>query len=474
MDWLTPEDASFLNIEDDEHHMYGATTIIFEGPVPTDDEIVALVESRLYQVPRFRQKIKEVPFNLGRPVWVDDEHFNLAYHLRRTALPAPGGDAQLRKLKSRIQSQKMDRTRPLWEWWIVEGLEEGRWAIIHKTHHCIVDGVGNIDLLSLVFDTTPDASPPAPARSWYPAREPTDSELVTEAVKASLSSPYEAGRRLLSAIRAPRRNWEHATELVRGAASMTKLVKSTAPTLNAPLTPHRTWTWTRTSMGDVKAVRKVLGGTVNDIVLANVTRGYRDLLVSRGVDVGGRIVRVMVPVSVRTDDSTEATGNAVSAVFADLPVGLDDPIDRLNAVRGQMDGLKESKQAVAGEALTRLSGYAPPMLVAQAARLLRRVPTNSINAVVTNVPGPRVPLYYLGRKMVDALPCLMLGTTMTTSIAIYSYLDHLTYAIIADLDAAPDVEVLANGIANGMAELVEAVGIADEDARPARRARRKS
>jgi WS/DGAT/MGAT family acyltransferase len=474
MDWLTPEDASFLHVEDDTHHMYGCTTIIFEGPIPTDEEIRALVESRLYQVPRFRQKIKEVPLHLGRPVWVDDEHFNLAYHLRRTALPAPGGDAELRKLKSRIQSQKMDRTKPLWEWWIVEGLEHGRWAIMHKTHHCIVDGVGNIDLLSLVFDTSPDAPPPEPARPWYPQREPSDSELVTEALKVGLTSPYEAGRRVLNAVRAPRRNWDRATELMRGAASMTNLVKSTAPTLNAPLTPHRTWTWTRTSMTDVKAVRRVLGGTVNDIVLANVTRGYRDLLVSRGVDVTGRVVRVMVPVSVRTGDSPEATSNAVSAVFADLPVGLDDPVERLNAVRAQMDGLKESKQAVAGEALTRLSGFAPPMLVAQAARLFRHVPINSINAVVTNVPGPRVPLYYLGRKMIDALPCLMLGTTMTTSIAIYSYLDHLTYAIIADLDATPDIEVLADGIAAGMVELAAAAGLEDRDGAKARPSKRKA
>lgn len=473
MDWLTPEDASFLHIEDDTHHMYGATTIVFEGPVPTDDEIVSLVESRLYRVPRFRQKVKRVPFHLGRPVWVDDEHFSLGYHLRRTALPAPGGDAQLRKLKSRIQSQKMDTTKPLWEWWIVEGLEDDRWAIIHKTHHCIVDGIGNIDLLSLVFDSAPDAPPPTAPRPWYPAREPSESELVSEALKAGLSSPYEAGRRILSAVRAPRRTWDRATELLRGATSMTNLVRSTAPTLNAPLSPHRTWTWTRTSMPDVKAVRQVLGGTVNDIVLTNVTRGYRDLLQSRGVDVTGRVVRVMVPVSVRSADSPEATSNAVSAVFADLPVGLDDPIERLRAVRDQMDGLKESKQAVTAEALTRLSGYAPPMLVAQAARLIRHAPLNSINAVVTNVPGPRVPLYYLGRKMVDALPCLMLGTTMTTSIAIYSYLDHLTYAIIADLDTTPDVEVLARGIANGMAELVEAAGVAGAERGSARRPRRK-
>ena len=368
MEWMTPEDAAWLHMEDRNNHMHGCTTVVFEGPAPTFAEVVGLIESKLPVVPRFRQKVRDVPFHLGRPAWVDDEHFNLSYHVRRTALPAPGGDEELKKLKSRIQSQMMDRTKPLWEWWLVEGLSDGHWAIMHKTHHCIVDGVGNIDLLSVVFDKSPDAPRPPAPEPWTPAPEPSDADLLRAALRERIVSPYEQWRGVVAATRAPRRTAARAAEILRGTGAMTRLASRASPSLNGPIGPHRRWTWARTSMDDVKTVRKALGGTVNDVVLANVTRGFRDLLISRGEDVDGRVVRTMVPVSVRAAGDPEAEGNRISAVFADLPVGIKDAADRLAAVRAQMDGLKESKQAVAAEALSSLSGYAPPMLVAQAVR----------------------------------------------------------------------------------------------------------
>ncbi|MDQ1438645.1 MAG: diacylglycerol O-acyltransferase / wax synthase [Acidimicrobiaceae bacterium] len=447
MDRMSPLDASFLHIENENNHMHIASVAIFEGPAPDCAEVMAMVESKLTLVPRYRQKVRFVPLELGRPLWVDDPHFNLGYHVRATALPHPGGDQQLRNLVGRVMSQQLDRSKPLWEMWMVEGLEDGHWALLSKTHHAMVDGVSGTDLLSVVLDT--EASPARqPVAEFEPEPEPNRLRLVADALRDRLANPYEQYRVVRSATRQVR-------DVARGLRSMAGLVRPTpSSTLNGPIGPHRTWAWARSSLADVKTVRGALGGTVNDVVLAAITRGFRDLLIGRGEGVD-RVVRTLVPVSVRSEAERGTYNNKVSAMFAALPVGIEDPTERLDAIKEQMTGLKESKQAVAGEVLTSLTGFAPPQLLALGTRVFSRVQQRNVNTVTTNVPGPQYPLYAVGRRMLEAFPYVPLAGSVRIGVAIFSYNGLLNFGITGDLDTAPDIEVLARGIEEGMAELVK-------------------
>ncbi|MDQ1444691.1 MAG: diacylglycerol O-acyltransferase / wax synthase [Acidimicrobiaceae bacterium] len=447
MDRMSPLDASFLHIENENNHMHIASVAIFEGPAPDCAEVMAMVESKLTLVPRYRQKVRFVPLELGRPLWVDDPHFNLGYHVRATALPHPGGDQQLRNLVGRVMSQQLDRSKPLWEMWMVEGLEDGHWALLSKTHHAMVDGVSGTDLLSVVLDT--EASPARqPVAEFEPEPEPNRPRLVADALRDRLANPYEQYRVVRSATRQVR-------DVARGLRSMAGLVRPTpSSTLNGPIGPHRTWAWARSSLADVKTVRGALGGTVNDVVLAAITRGFRDLLIGRGEGVD-RVVRTLVPVSVRSEAERGTYNNKVSAMFAALPVGIEDPTERLDAIKEQMTGLKESKQAVAGEVLTSLTGFAPPQLLALGTRVFSRVQQRNVNTVTTNVPGPQYPLYAVGRRMLEAFPYVPLAGSVRIGVAIFSYNGLLNFGITGDLDTAPDIEVLARGIEEGMAELVK-------------------
>lgn len=458
-DRMSPLDASFLHIEDNVSHMHIGSIGIFEGPVPAYDDVVAMVTGKLPLVPRYRQVVRPVPFDLGRPVWSDDPHFNAEYHIRHTALPAPGGEAELRRLVGRVMSQALDRSKPLWEIWMVEGLHDGCWAIVSKTHHCMVDGVSGTDLLAVIMDQSPEPSPPV-ADDWVPEPAPPPPVLAAEAVLDMVRSPYEQARAVRSATRVPRQAVAQLGDMVRGLRSMSKLVHRTPlSTLNGPLSPHLRYEWASTTVDDVKTVRKSLGGTFNDVVLTAVTRGFRDLLLGRGESVE-RVVRTLVPVSVRgRDQSGLAVGdggydNKVSAMFAELPVGLDDPEERLASISAQMMGLKESKQAVAGEALTSLSGYAPPVLLAVGTRLALRAPQRNINTVTTNVPGPQLPLYAAGRRMLKAFPYVPLAGQVRVGVAIFSYDGQVNFGVSGDYDSAPDIGVLCRGIEVGMEELL--------------------
>jgi diacylglycerol O-acyltransferase len=461
MDRMSPLDASFLHIENDVNHMHIASVAIFEGPAPSDDDIRTMVESKLPLVPRYRQKVQFVPGQLGRPLWVDDPHFNLNYHVRHTALPAPGGDDELRNLAGRVMSQPLDRNRPLWEIWIAEGLADGHWALLSKTHHCMVDGVSGTDLLTVILDREPEPVR-SPTQEWVPERAPSTIELVAGALADRVVSPYEGLRTLRARFAAAERATDQLREIGRGLASMSGLVRPTEQsTLNGPIGPHRRWDWARSSLADVKTIRAALGGTVNDVVLSVITRGFRDLLLSRGENVDHRVVRTLVPVSVRTPGARgPATGdgtydNKVSAMFAELPVGLDDPKARLDSIKEQMTGLKESKQAVAGEVLTSLSGFAPPMLLALGTRVAMRIPQRNINTVTTNVPGPQFPLYAAGRRMLEAFPYVPLAGSVRIGIAIFSYSGMLNYGVTGDYDTAADIGVLCRGIEDGMNELLK-------------------
>ncbi len=456
MQRLSPLDASFLHIEDGSSPMHIASTAIFEGPPPAHEDIMRMVAGKLPLVPRYRQKVRFVPLELGRPVWVDDTHFNLEYHVRQTGLPQPGSDEQLRNLVGRIMSQTLDRTKPLWEMWVVEGLEGGHWALISKSHHAMVDGVSGTDLLAVMLDATPDPDRPAPP-PWKPDPEQSQAEFLGAAIAERLFNPYEAFRSARSLVTRPRRLVSEIATTTKGLSSMRNLVRPTQPTsLNGPTGPHRRYTWSRGTVSDVKEIRAALGGTLNDVVLAAITQGFRELLLSRGEQVDGRTVRTLVPVSVRKADQKGSYDNRVSAMYAELPVGLEDPVERLHSISEQLKGLKESQQAVAGETLTSLAGFAPPILLSAGTRLAMRIPQRNLNTVTTNVPGPRIQLYAAGRKMLEAFPYVPLAGHVRIGVAIFSYLDSLNFGVTGDYDSSPDLDILPRGICAGLADLKKA------------------
>jgi WS/DGAT/MGAT family acyltransferase len=451
---MSPLDASFLHVENDVNHMHIASVAIFEGPAPRYQEIVDMVASKLHLVPRYRQLVRFVPLDLERPVWVDDPHFNLQYHIRHTALPAPGSEEQLRNLVGRVMAQQLDRAKPLWEMWVVDGLEDARWAVLSKTHHCMVDGVSATDLLTVVMDASPEPARAAPL-PWEPEKVPTDAGLLAAALRERLFSPAEMVRSARSALRGPRRLVGQLREFATSASSLRGLTTPSDVGLNGPIGPHRRWNWARTTLEDVKRVRRAFGGTVNDVVLTAITKGFRELLLARGQELEERVVRSLVPVSVRRQDERGSYNNRVSAMFAELPVGIEDPLKRLESIREQMNALKEKKQAVAAEVLTSLSGFAPPLLLALGARLFARVNQRNVQTVTTNVPGPQQPMYAAGRRMLHAMPYVPLVGSVRIGVAIFSYAGELSFGVTGDYDTAPDIDVLCHGIEEGMDELLK-------------------
>jgi diacylglycerol O-acyltransferase / wax synthase len=460
MDRLSPQDASFLHVEDDVNHMHIGSVGVFEGPPPAYQEMCELFQGKLALVPRYRQRVRTVPFELGRPVWVDDPHFNLTYHLRHTALPSPGSREQLRNLASRVMSQQLDRTKPLWEVWIVEGLEDGHWALLSKIHHSMVDGVAGTDLLAVLLDLEPEPSPPIPDQ-WQPQQPPSGLRLVGEALTDYVASPYEQWRAARSAVLRPKRLARSLLDTGKGVASLTALARPThSSSLTGPIGPHRRWGWATASLEDVKTIKGTFGGTVNDVVLAAITNGFRELLMAHGEDPRQQTIRSLVPVSVRKESEKGAVNNKVSAMFATLPVHLDDPVNRLHAVRSQMEDLKESKQAVAAESLVSMSGFAPPLLLAlgtrAALRAAGRWKGSSVNTVTTNVPGPQIPLYARGRRLLEAYPYVPLAAPVRAGVAIFSYIGRLTFGLTTDYDSIADIGPLARGIETGVDEMRKA------------------
>jgi WS/DGAT/MGAT family acyltransferase len=468
MEQMSSLDASFLDFEDSVTHMHVGSIAIFEGPAPQADELRAMVLCKLDAVPRYRQIVSSVPLHAGRPVWIDDRHFNIDYHVRRTALPEPGGEEQLRLLVGRVMSQQLDRHKPLWEMWAADGLGDGRWALISKVHHCMVDGIAATDLLTAMLDRERSPQLPEP-ESWTPTPAPGGAELVLRSLAGEVRDPLAAATRLLLA---PRALVQRARQTGGGLLRLRDVVgPGSDSSLNGYLGPHRRWSFARARLADVKEVRAAFGGTVNDVVLACIAGGFREMLLTRGEPLDGG-VRTMVPVSVRSAGERGVYNNRVSAVFAQLPVELEDPVARLRAVTAQMDKLKQSNEAVAGEVLTSLAGFAPPLLLALAERLATRVPQRNINTVTTNVPGPQHPLYVGGKRMLEAFPYVPLGGHVRVGVAIFSYDGGLTFGVTGDFDCAPDVDVLCCGIESGMAAVLRAAAGAGAKARtPAEPAR---
>jgi WS/DGAT/MGAT family acyltransferase len=475
MEWMSASDASFLHLENATTPMHIGGVSIFEGPRPEFEELRAMVAGKLDLVPRYRQKVRSVPLAAGRPAWVDDPHFSLGYHLRHTAIPSPGADAQLRQMASRVFSQHLDRHKPLWELWMVEGLSENRWALLSKVHHCMVDGVAATDLMSVMFS---DTSAGERADSWSPQPEPSGVEVLARAV-ARLASPAAQLDAVRDALRMPRETLRSIAEVARAAVAAGPSMRPvSASSLTGAIGPHRRWSWANARLSDVKLIRAALGGTVNDVVLTVITNGFRELLDSRGEAVPeDRVVRTMVPVSVRRRGERGVYNNRVSAVFAGLPVGLCDPAARLAQIRAEMDGVKQSKQAVAGDVLSSLSGFAPPLLLALGSRLVTVSPRLNIHTATTNVPGPQQPVRTLGRRMLESYPFVPVVGSIRIVVAIFSYDGGLYFGVTGDYDGAPDIDVLTGGIERGMADLLALVPAPAGNGRasraPSRRAARR-
>jgi len=475
MDTLSVVDTSFLNLESDTTHMHVGGISIFEGPPLDCDELFSHVEARLHLVPRYRQKVVWPGLELGRPMWVDDPCFNLDYHVRHTALPRPGTLEQLRKLAARVFSQQLDRAKPLWEMWLVDGLEDDRFAVVSKTHHALIDGMSGVDLLTLLFDMTKEPREvEPPAKRWHPAPMPSGLSLRATAAAEIATRPYRIVRKAARAVATPQRTAATVAEGVQGIRDLlVGPMLSPAPSvpLNQSTGPHRRIEWRSFDLAEFKAVKNALGGTVNDVVLTVVAGALREWLRKRGVKTEGLELRAMVPVSTRTDDQRYKLGNQVAAMRAPLPVYAADPVERLRIVREQMQGLKESKQAVGADVLANLQEFAPPTLLAMGSRI--NFSTRLFNTIVTNVPGPQMPLYLLGREMVEMVPLGFLAEGHTVFFAIMSYNGRLDISLLGDREAMEDIDELAAGLERALNELKVAAGLERGEAKERKPAARK-
>ncbi len=458
MDRLKPLDAAFIDAEDEDRHtsMAIASIAVLEGPVPSREEFLAYLAGRLPQVPVYRRKLRTVPFRLGRPVWVDDPNFDLGYHVRRTALPEPGGDQQLAELMARVMSQRLDRDHPLWEYWVVEGLAQDRWALISKVHHSMVDGVAGADLYRVIFDFAPEPSLSAAFDDRTVTAEPSAALLAARAALDMAALPARQALALSRAAANPGRALRQAAGTARAVAKLTpSLWPASRSSLSGQIGRERRYTWARASLADIRTVKRELGGTMNDVVLAAISGGFRELLLARGELPESHEVPSLVPVSVRAPDDEDSYGNRVSAVVADLPVHIADPVERLAAVRAELQSLKASREAMVGETLAGLGSYSPYLLSSWWVRIALAA-QREIVTVTTNVPGPRQPLYGMGRRLVEIIPYVPIATTVRTGISIFTYCDDVTFGVTGDFAANPDLDVLAQGIEHGVAELVSA------------------
>jgi WS/DGAT/MGAT family acyltransferase len=456
MDRLGPLDAVFVDAEDESQNtsMAIASIAVFEGPVPPHEEVLAGVVDRLPLMPRYRQKLQPVPFRLGRPVWVDDPDFDLSYHIRRVTLPEPGRDQQLAELMGRVMSDRLDRDHPLWEYWVVEGLARDRWALISKVHHCMVDGLSAVDLYRVLMDPSPE--PPQPVPPGMQADQPPSAvSLIAAAAADMVLLPVREVLALSGAVTNP-------GQAIRQAAGVAQAVIRFSPSLwpavgsslSGNIGQQRRYTWARASLQDVKTIKRVFGGTVNDVVLAAISSGFRALLLDRGEQPAPHEVPSLVPVSVRAPGDEGSLGNQVSATVADLPVHIADPVERLAAVRSELDSLKASHEAMIGQALVSLGRFSVYPLVSYVVRLAFSLPQREIVTVTTNVPGPRQPLYWMGRRLEEIIPYVPIASTVRTGISIFSYGDNVAFGITGDYAANPDLDIMARGIEHGVAELL--------------------
>lgn len=471
---LSTLDSFFLTAESPETPMHIGSTAIYEaGPLQRPDgaidveRIIAHIAARLHRIPRYRERLAYAPV-AGDPVWVDYPQFDLRYHVRHTSLPKPGTDAQLKTLSGRIMSQPLDRTKPLWEVWVVEGLEGGRFGMIFKTHHCMIDGVSGVDILAVLMDPTPETRPEQPVR-WLPRPTPSRMQLLLDGVRDRVQSILALGLESL----------QHPTETVsrlRGdlgaiAETLAASVPLASDTpLNRPLSTHRSFDWTAMDLAQIQAVKQRLGGTVNDVVLATVSGALRRFLKARNTDPAGLTFRVFVPVSLRSQpEQRNGVGNRVSGWLVDLPLGEPDARKRHALVTGATAQLKHSQQARGTEVLTGLMGLTGTNVAALSMRLSTQV--RPINLVVTNVPGAPVPMYLLGARMLAIYPFVPLFVHLGLGIALLSNAATLFWGCNADRELLPDLPEFIDALQSSFRELCAAA--ANIDTQPAKAAEKR-
>jgi len=460
-DRLTALDSAFLHLEDNSTaHMHVASVMVFEGKAPSPQQLVDHVLSRLHLVPRYRQRLVYVPFGQGRPVWADDPYFNPRYHIRHTALPRPADEVALKRLAGRLFSQRLDRSKPLWEIWLVQRMSGGRFALIAKTHHALVDGVSGVDITTVLFDAAPE--PPAAQRRpgpWTAKPLPGRAKLLGEALLERTTVPAEMTRGTRAMLRTPRKALSQVRDAVASVGATTVAgINAPAPPspFNVDIGPHRRYTFLDADLERFKMIKDTLAGTLNDVVLAVVSLALGRYLRKHGHDTKGLVLKAMVPISVRSKSQRGALGNQVAAMWAPLPVGVENPVECLQQIVRSMEDVKKSRQAVGAQVLTNLAGFAPPTILSQAARLQARQPF--FNLVVTNVPGPQFPLFLLGRRLRVLYPVVPLARRQALGIAVMSYDGHLGFGLLGDYDALPDLEDIVLDLKWAIASLSRAAG----------------
>ncbi len=469
-DRLSGLDAAFLEMESSTRHMHVGALFIFDPPQDGRNvgfhRFLKLVRSRLHLVPRYRQRLQHPPLRSGNPVWVDDPHFDLAYHVRHAALPAPGTTAQLTEYCARILSRQLDRSKPLWELYVIEGLEEGRVALLGKSHHAMVDGLSGIDIATVMLDVDPEASRkiPDPER-WNPKPTPKPHELAADQIVRLATSPaelVESAQRLASA---PKKTARRVAEVGRGVARVVRSnVAKPAPRslLNQPIGPHRRFAIQRVALDDVKLVKNAFKTTVNDVVLAMTADAVGRFLRARTARTDGLWLRAMVPVSTRTDSEEHHLGNRIVSVFVDLPMFEMDPVERLRICHDGMSDVRKSHAAVGANFLIGLGDFAPPTIHAMASRAA--VNSRLFNFLVTNVPGPQLPIYCLGARLLGAFPFTPLAANHALGVGVMSLDGWMNFGLTADYDALPDVEDLTGYLVDAVTELVDCAHAASERA----------
>jgi diacylglycerol O-acyltransferase / wax synthase len=453
---LTALDSAFLQLEDQHSALHIGSVAVFEGPVPGVAVVRDALAAKLPLVPRYQQRLLTVPGSLGRPVWEDDPDFALVDHVHRAALPAPGGEAELQELVGRIMSEPLEHDRPLWEEWVVEGLADGRWALVTKVHHSMVDGIAGTDLLTTFFGPAPSVPPPPCAVTTSPPRTPgrRQLQLVAHALQADGADSWGAVRATVRAVGHPRSLVGTVRESARGLLAFLAAARPVSPSsLVGPLGSERLYRCLAVPLPQVLDIRTAQGCTVNDVVLAAVTHAFQALLIGRGEDPSRHAVRTLVPVSVRRPDQRGRLDNRVSAILLDLPVDEGDPTVALGVVAHRMRRLKASHEAEAGELVTSIANAVPPPGLAAALQLVFRAPQRFVTTVVTNVPGPREDLHLAGRRMVANYPYVPIADRLRTGVAVTSYDGCLYFGITADRDSTGDVDRFKDGLRSAFDEL---------------------
>jgi WS/DGAT/MGAT family acyltransferase len=464
MDRLTSFDASFLANEKGNGHMAIGAVLVCGGAPPSFEDFLAHVRSRLHLLPRFRQRVVDPPLRMGRPFWVDDPDFDVEAHVRQASLAAPGTEGQFRALAAELLSPPLDRSRPLWGLWLVDGFEDDRFGVVYKTHHALADGISAVDIGTLLFDVERNFEPVREEGAWDPRTPPSGAGLLGRAFTGLGASFVRLARWLVDSVRRPGRAGKRAADGAAGLWEVTWALTKPAPKvpLNLEIGPDRCFCWAHCDLGEFKQIKDALGGTVNDVSLAVAAGALRRWLEDRDVDTRGLELKALVPVSVRGEDEHGELGNKLTAMRGPLPVGIADPAERLRSISAAMEALKASKQQLGAEAIWGLNDwfrdFAPPLLLEPTAAI--NFSTRLFNLLVTNFPGPQVPLYVLGRELVRVYPVGFLARRHALSIAIISYNGQINFGLLADRDAIHDADRIASYVSDAVQELASAAGIA--------------